>query len=94
MSKFILRTLSIAIILAFVAVVSAPLMDAGEVAYAQDGGIGLTPEPEDTPVTNQPVDPAPAPSDPAQIPEPVTVILFGSGLAALSASVAKKRKKQ
>lgn len=50
--------------------------------------------PADTPTlvpTNTPVPPA---TEPVQIPEPITVVLFGSGLAALSASVAKRRKSQ
>ncbi len=38
--------------------------------------------------------PMPTPvSGPVPIPEPVTVILFGTGLAALSAAVASRRKK-
>jgi hypothetical protein len=38
--------------------------------------------------------PSPTPvSGPVPIPEPVTVILFGTGLAALSAAVASRRKK-
>lgn len=41
---------------------------------------------EATPVT-------PAPVPPAEIPEPITVILFGAGLAALSAASALRRKK-
>lgn len=45
-----------------------------------------------TPVPT-PVPPTPVPvSEPVQIPEPITVVLFGTGLAALSASVAKRRK--
>ncbi len=42
--------------------------------------------------TNTPV--PPSPSRPVAIPEPVTVILFGSGLAALSAAIASRRKKE
>lgn len=44
-----------------------------------------TPEPTPTPIT---------PTVPVQIPEPITVVLFGTGLAALSASVSKRRKNQ
>jgi len=36
----------------------------------------------------------PQPPQPVPIPEPVTVILFGTGLAALSAAVAARRKKE
>jgi len=56
------------------------------------------PVPTNTPV---PVPPTPIPptavppvTEPVQIPEPITVVLFGSGLAALSASVSKRRKNQ
>lgn len=34
----------------------------------------------------------PVPSGPVPIPEPVTVVLFGTGLAALSAALASRRK--
>lgn len=34
------------------------------------------------------------PSGPVPIPEPVTVVLFGTGLAALSAAVASRRKNE
>lgn len=54
-----------------------------------------TPVPADTatPVpTPVPAVPTPVPNEPVQIPEPITVVLFGTGLAALSASVAKRRK--
>ncbi len=49
-----------------------------------------TATPTNTPVTNPPT---PVPSRPVPIPEPVTVVLFGTGLAALSAAVASRRKK-
>jgi hypothetical protein len=61
-----------------------------------------TPTAEDTPttiITAAPDTPTPTatstppPSGPVPIPEPVTVILFGTGLAALSAAVASRRKK-
>lgn len=51
--------------------------------------------PTDTPtaiVTLPPDTPTPIPSGPVPIPEPVTVVLFGTGLAALSAAVAARRK--
>jgi hypothetical protein len=35
----------------------------------------------------------PVPSGPVTIPEPLTVVLFGTGLAALSAAVASRRGK-
>ena len=38
--------------------------------------------------------PTPPVSGPVPIPEPVTVILFGTGLAALSAAVASRRNKK
>ncbi|MEZ4614465.1 MAG: PEP-CTERM sorting domain-containing protein [Caldilineaceae bacterium] len=44
-------------------------------------------------VTLPPDTPTPPPSTPVPIPEPVTVVLFGTGLAALSAAVASRRKK-
>lgn len=46
---------------------------------------------ETTPVT---VTPVATPVPPAEIPEPITVILFGTGLAALSAASALRRKKE
>ncbi|WP_141608371.1 PEP-CTERM sorting domain-containing protein [Litorilinea aerophila] len=36
---------------------------------------------------------SPGPSQPVTIPEPITVVLFGTGLAALSAAAASRRKK-
>lgn len=58
-----------------------------------------TPVPTDTPtaiITIFPDTPTstPPPSGPVPIPEPVTVILFGTGLAALSAAVASRRKNE
>lgn len=63
-----------------------------------------TPVPTDTPVgpTNTPTQvvtlppdtPTPVPSGPVPIPEPMTVVLFGTGLAALSAAVASRRKRE
>ena len=61
------------------------------------------PPPTDTPTdtpTEQPtrapetatVTPQPTPLPPAEIPEPITVILFGTGLAALSAAAARRKK--
>jgi hypothetical protein len=35
----------------------------------------------------------PTPRGPVTIPEPITVVLFGTGLAALSAAVATRRGK-
>lgn len=62
----------------------------------------VTPTPTNTPVgpTNTPTriatlppePPTPVPSGPVPIPEPVTVVLFGTGLAALSAALASRRK--
>jgi outer membrane biosynthesis protein TonB len=44
--------------------------------------------PSPTPVPTSP----PTPIPPAEIPEPITVILFGTGLAALSAAAARRKK--
>ncbi|MEZ4865467.1 MAG: PEP-CTERM sorting domain-containing protein [Caldilineaceae bacterium] len=44
------------------------------------------------PDTVTPVPPTAVPPAPVPIPEPVTVVLFGTGLAALSAAVASRRK--
>ena len=38
------------------------------------------------------ITPEPTPQPPSEIPEPITVILFGTGLAALSAAAAKRKK--
>lgn len=48
--------------------------------------------PSATPTSTQ-IPPEPTPPAPVSIPEPVTTILFGTGLAALSAAVAARRKK-
>lgn len=58
-----------------------------------------TPIPTDTPtaIITLPPDTStatPPPSGPVPIPEPVTVVLFGTGLAALSAAVASRRKNE
>ena len=53
-----------------------------------------TPQPTETPrptVTDAPQF-TPTPLPPAEIPEPITVILFGTGLAALSAAAARRKK--
>ena len=39
-------------------------------------------------------EPTPTAVPPAEIPEPITVILFGTGLAALSAAAGRRRSKQ
>jgi hypothetical protein len=53
-----------------------------------------SPGPEDTPTpTSTPPMSPPSDSRPVPIPEPVTVVLFGTGLAALSAAVAARRRK-
>lgn len=59
---------------------------------AQDNGIPtIPPSPTPTPTSRPPVTP-PTPMPPAEIPEPITVILFGTGLAALSAAAARRKK--
>jgi outer membrane biosynthesis protein TonB len=58
------------------------------------------PTPEPTPTTEPEAPTAtptvtpepPAPPAPVTIPEPITVVLFGTGLAALSAAAASRRK--
>ncbi len=45
------------------------------------------PEPEPSPT-------AEAPAPPQEIPEPITVVLFGTGLAALSAAVARRKQQE
>lgn len=53
-----------------------------------------SPGPGDTPTsTLTPPSSPPSGSRPVPIPEPVTVVLFGTGLAALSAAVAARRRK-
>jgi hypothetical protein len=42
----------------------------------------------------QTVTPSPTPVPPSQIPEPITVILFGTGLAALSAYAARRKRQE
>lgn len=44
------------------------------------------------PPTGTPTEVPPEPPAPVQIPEPITVVLFGTGLAALSAAAASRRK--
>lgn len=53
-----------------------------------------TPEPTETLSPPQTVTPSPTPVPPSQIPEPITVILFGTGLAALSAYAARRKKQE
>lgn len=94
MNKFIIKGLICALIIACAAIAALPVLTADGIAFAQDVADTPTAEPTAPPPTATAVPTPVSPSDPAQIPEPITVILFGSGLAALSASVAKKRKKQ
>ena len=56
---------------------------------APDATATLTPEPgpEPSPTTE-------APAPPQVIPEPITVVLFGTGLAALSAAVARRKQQE
>jgi len=54
----------------------------------------FTPGPTDTLQPPQTVTPPPTPVPPAEIPEPITVVLFGTGLAALSAAAASRRNKK
>lgn len=53
-----------------------------------------TPVPTETLSPPQTVTPSPTPVPPSQIPEPITVILFGTGLAALSAYAARRKKQE
>jgi outer membrane biosynthesis protein TonB len=69
-----------------------------------DKPIPTQPQPTKTPTeepTKEPTIPPPptvtptappTPLPPAEIPEPITVILFGTGLAALSAAAARRKK--
>lgn len=99
---FIDKRFLLGIILALTLVVLPPVLNNGDVALAQDIADTPTGEPTSPPSTDTPIPTAtftptqggPTPSAPTQIPEPVTVILFGSGLAALSASVARKRRQK
>ena len=53
--------------------------------------------PTDQPTATEPpqtVVPSPTPLPPSEIPEPITVILFGTGLAALSAAAARRKKSE
>jgi hypothetical protein len=52
------------------------------------------PGPTETLQPPQTVTPSPTPVPPAEIPEPITVVLFGTGLAALSAAAASRRNKK
>ncbi len=78
---------------------------AGETPTAEPGKPTATEPPSPTPTTILTPTPAdatatviptrtPVPTEPVAIPEPITVILFGTGLAALSASAAVRRKKE
>ena len=83
--------------------VTAPLTSNTDVAHycnpvapTPTPTITTTPVPSPTPTaTSQAPTPTftPEPERPVQIPEPVTVVLFGTGLAALSAAMATRRKK-
>ncbi len=57
-----------------------------------DTAVPPTPEATDTLQPPQTVTPPPPPVPPSEIPEPITVILFGTGLAALSAAAARRKK--
>ncbi|MEM7126921.1 MAG: PEP-CTERM sorting domain-containing protein [Chloroflexota bacterium] len=95
------RGFLIGLILIFVAIITVP-MGVYDSALAQDSNpIAVTGTSTEPPIENTatPTTPATAigpqpPATPTSIPEPVTVILFGSGLAALSASVARKRRQK
>ncbi len=47
-----------------------------------------------TPTATSPSETAVPPAAPVSIPEPITVVLFGTGLAALSAAAASRRKNE
>ncbi|MCB0090486.1 MAG: PEP-CTERM sorting domain-containing protein [Caldilineaceae bacterium] len=97
----ILIVLSIALILG---VVATATFTATDVAFAQDGAaVTDTATAEPPTVTPTPIPPTstsvvptntPTTPPPVQIPEPITVVLFGTGLAALSAAAAVRRKNQ
>lgn len=84
------KMILIATLALVIALLALPVFGPADVAFAQDAPAVDTPTAEPPTPTN-----TPAPSAPKSvpIPEPVTVILFGTGLAALSAAVAARRKK-
>lgn len=57
-------------------------------------GPTATPDASNPTPVNPTSTPTSQPPQPVPIPEPVTVVLFGTGLAALSAAVAARRKKE
>lgn len=95
----VLFALSVALIIGLVATASLMITD---VALAQDGAaVTDTATAEPPTVTPTPIPPTstsvvptntPTTPPPVQIPEPITVVLFGTGLAALSAAAAVRRK--
>ena len=77
------KMILIATLALMIALLAMPVFGPADVAFAQDA-------PAVDPTATEP--PAPTKTS-VPIPEPVTVILFGTGLAALSAAVAASRKK-
>ena len=58
-------------------------------------GATVTPVTQEPPETVEPGEtPTTVPPAPVSIPEPITVVLFGTGLAALSAAAASRRKNE
>lgn len=96
-----LFALSIALI---IGVAATATFTTPEIAFAQDGAaVTDTATAEPPTVTPTPIPPTstsvvptntPTTPPPVQIPEPITVVLFGTGLAALSAAAAVRRKNQ
>jgi len=56
--------------------------------------VTATPDASNPTPVNPTSTPISQPPQPVPIPEPITVVLFGTGLAALSAAVAARRKKE
>ena len=96
--SLISKVAMIAFVALLIGTMAMPVLMQSDAIFAQDGsGAAETPTAEPPTPTTPPVDNPPVdnpPDAPQEIPEPLTVILFGTGLAALSASVASRRKKQ
>ncbi len=92
--SLIARVAMVAFVALLIGTMAMPILMQSAAIFAQDNTSAETPSPEPpTPVPTTAPTESP-PDAPQEIPEPLTVILFGTGLAALSASVASRRKKQ
>lgn len=84
------KMILIATLALMIALLAMPVFGPADVAFAQDAP-AVDPTATEPPAPTK--TPVPAAPRSVPIPEPVTVILFGTGLAALSAAVAARRKK-